>query len=91
MYYVYVLKSLKDGKLYTGITNNLDRRLKEHNKGKPSTPSTKNRGPFILIYKESVKSRKEARRREKYLKSGIGREFIRATLSKQNSQNKIPG
>jgi len=54
--------------------------LKEHNRGKKSTPSTRNRGPFLLIYKEKVKDRKEARKREKYLKSGVGREFIKNYL-----------
>jgi len=69
------------------MTNNLVRRLKEHNKGKTSTPSTKNRGPFVLIYVEKVENRKEARKREKYLKSGAGREFIKSFLKHKN----IPG
>ena len=86
MYDVYVLKSLKDGRFYTGITNNLERRLKEHNKGKSSTPSTKNRGPFMIVYREKVKTRGEARKREKYLKSGAGREIIK-NIFKTN----IPG
>ncbi|MBI5306450.1 GIY-YIG nuclease family protein [Candidatus Wolfebacteria bacterium] len=77
MYFVYILESKKDGKFYTGITNDLKRRLSDHNKGKSSTPSTKNRGPFIVIYSEKVENRKIARKREKYLKSGSGREFIR--------------
>jgi len=75
MYYVYIIKSRKDKKFYTGITNNLERRLKEHNQGKKSTRSTKNRGPFDLVYFEEVDNRLLARKREKYLKSGIGREF----------------
>jgi len=77
MYFVYVLKSKKDGKFYTGITNNLEHRLAEHNRGKSSTSSTKNRGPFIIIYFEKVENRRVARKREKYLKSGSGREFIK--------------
>jgi putative endonuclease len=82
MYYIYVIKSKKDNKFYTGFTNNLNRRLQEHNQGKVSTPSTRNRGPFELVYKELAKTRIEARAREKYLKSGCGREFIRNILNK---------
>ncbi|MDP3990798.1 MAG: GIY-YIG nuclease family protein [Candidatus Nealsonbacteria bacterium] len=77
MYFVYVIKSKKDGKYYTGITDNLDRRINQHNRGSKATPSTKNRGPFYLVYYEKVENRKTARRREKHLKSGTGREFIK--------------
>lgn len=52
MYYVYALKSLKDQKYYTGMTDNLERRLKEHNRGAAATPSTVFRGPFKLVYYE---------------------------------------
>jgi putative endonuclease len=76
-YFVYVLKSEKDGKHYTGISNDPARRLKQHNQGDRATPSTKSRGPFKLIYSEKVRDRKMARKREQYLKSGTGREFIR--------------
>ena len=54
MYYVYVLKSLKDGDLYTGSTNNLKRRFEEHNLGKEK--STRYRRPFELIYYEACKT-----------------------------------
>lgn len=80
MYFVYILVSLKDNKFYTGISNNPARRLREHNLGKDSTPSTKHRGPFKTVYLEKVPDRKEARLREKYLKSGCGREFIKKYL-----------
>ncbi len=76
MYYVYVLKSRKDGNKYTGITVDLQGRLKKHNKGYSSTRSTKYRGPFEIVYTEVVADRKEARKREKFLKSGSGREFL---------------
>jgi len=76
-YYTYVLRSKKDGKHYTGITNNLERRLRQHNDGDTATPSTRNRGPFVLVYSEEADNRMEARIREKYLKSGAGREFIK--------------
>jgi putative endonuclease len=66
MYFVYILKSLKDNDLYTGSTNNLSRRLKEHNEGKCF--STKTRIPFELIYHEAYKSESDARKREHNLK-----------------------
>ena len=75
MYFVYIIKSLKDGKFYTGITVNLERRLTEHSVGRRSTISTLKRGPFKLVYKETTPDRKTARIREKFLKSGTGREF----------------
>ena len=66
MYYVYILKSKKDNKLYTGATNDLRRRFKEHNTGK--VKSTKYRVPFELIYYEAYKAEKDARDREHNLK-----------------------
>lgn len=66
MYYVYVLKSKKDGKCYIGSTNDLKRRFKEHNNG--IVPSTKPRRPFKLIYYEAYLSESDARKRESNLK-----------------------
>jgi putative endonuclease len=66
MYYVYVLKSKKDNKLYIGLTNNLKKRLREHNKG--LTPSTRYRRPLSLIYYEAYLSPKDAQVREQKLK-----------------------
>ena len=73
MYYIYVIKSLKDSRLYKGITNNLQRRLKGHNDGKQK--STKSFKPWKLVYYEKYEKREEARKREIYLKSGSGREL----------------
>jgi len=58
MEYVYVLKSLKDGKFYVGHTDNLERRLSEHNKGKVT--STKYRCPFELVYYEACRNQNDA-------------------------------
>jgi len=77
MYFVYVLQSEKDHRLYIGMTDNLERRVAQHNKGSSATPSTKNRGPFVLLHSEAFPTRMEARKREKYLKSGVGREFLK--------------
>jgi len=57
MYYVYILKSKKDNKNYIGSTNNLLRRLAEHNKGK--VKSTKYRKPFKIVYLENFYSKKK--------------------------------
>jgi len=74
-WFVYALRSLGDNNLYIGISRNPEKRVEIHNKGK--TESTKNRRPFVLIYKEKCDSLKEAREREKYYKSGFGREKIK--------------
>jgi len=66
MYYMYVLKSKKDDKLYIGSTNDLKRRLSEHNKGQVSV--TKPRAPFELRYYESFYAKGDARKREASLK-----------------------
>ena len=79
MYYVYVLKSLKDTKLYTGYTDNLERRLYEHNKG--LVESTKNRRPLELLYYEHGGSKEDAVRREGCLKSGKGKRYLRTRLA----------
>jgi len=78
VYFVYVLKSQKDGELYTGFTSNLERRLLEHNQGLEI--STKSRIPFELIYYEWCIDKKDAIRREKYLKSGWGKRYLKLRL-----------
>jgi putative endonuclease len=78
MYYVYVLKSEKDGKLYTGYTKNLRLRLEQHKKGKVF--STKSRLPVKLIYYEASVSSQDSRHREKYLKTHYGKMFLKNRL-----------
>ena len=78
MFYVYILLSLKDGKLYIGFTSDLKRRLKEHKTG--GSKSTKCRLPFKLLYYEAHSSEKDARRREKYFKTDKGKSTIRLML-----------
>ncbi len=75
MYYIYVLQSLKDNKFYTGYTDNLKRRFKEHNNG--LVLSTKIRLPFKLVYYEASLSVRDAKAREKYLKTGMGKRYIK--------------
>ena len=76
MVYVYAIRSLTRNYIYVGLTNDLKRRLSEHNNGE--NRSTKAYKPFILLYSEQVSDRNTARIREKYLKSGVGKEFIRS-------------
>jgi len=66
MFYAYILRSLKDNNLYMGSTNDLKKRMADHNAGKVF--STKTRMPFELIYYEAYKAESDARRREKNLK-----------------------
>ncbi len=78
MFYVYILESAKDNEFYTGFTNNLKKRLLKHNSGKIF--STKLRRPLKLVYCEVCLSEKDARQREKYLKTGIGHRFVKQRL-----------
>jgi len=77
-YVIYAIKRSLDGRIYVGFTVNLENRLKEHNQGK--TKSTKVFRPWVLIYSEIAETRMEARLREKYLKSGCGKEFLKKLI-----------
>jgi len=78
LYYVYVLQSLKDNKLYAGYTENLKLRFEEHKKG--YVGSTKDRRPLNLIYFEGCLKRKDAMHREKYFKTYHGKMFLKSRL-----------
>jgi len=78
MFYVYILQSLKDSKLYTGFIDNLQKRILKHNFGKVF--STKSRRPLKLIYLEICLNKEDAQQREKYLKTGAGKIFIKQRL-----------
>ena len=78
MFYTYVLQSKKDGKLYTGATNDLRKRFSQHQNSQ--VVSTKGRGPFQLIYYEACIDSHDAFIREKYLKTGRGKMFLRRRL-----------
>lgn len=80
MYYTYVLKSEKSGRLYTGATNDLRKRLVLHNTGK-STFTKKDR-PYKLIYYEACTNKEDAFAREEYLKSGPGKKFVKNRLKR---------
>ncbi|MBI2607438.1 MAG: GIY-YIG nuclease family protein [Candidatus Doudnabacteria bacterium] len=80
MFYTYILLSLKDKHYYTGSTNNLRKRFSEHTNNK--VYSTKGRGPLKLIYYEACLNEQDARQREKYLKSGMGKRYLRNRLKR---------
>jgi len=81
MFYVYVLKSLKDSDLYIGSTKDLKRRFKEHQNGESF--STKLRRPFELVYYEAYKNEKDARLREQALKlRGNARRFLKERIQR---------
>jgi putative endonuclease len=78
MFYVYLLHSTADQGLYIGYSTDLRRRLAEHKRG--ATLATSYRGPWKLIYYEAYTEQLDALGRERYLKSGGGRRFLRAQL-----------
>jgi putative endonuclease len=77
IYFVYVIvsKVRKSPRFYVGLSRNVEKRVTEHNAG--YTFSTKGYRPWELFFTEEIGCRSEAREREKYLKSGVGREMIR--------------
>ena len=79
MDYVYVLKNPK-GILYKGQTNNLEKRIHQHNSVDGFSAYTKGRDPWTLVYKEEFTTRSAAKERETFLKSGAGRTFLRNCL-----------
>ena len=79
-YYTYILKSDKTDEFYTGATDNLRNRVTDHNKGK--VRSTKYKRPLKLIYFEGCLNKDDAFRREKYLKTTIGKRYIRNRLKR---------
>ncbi|MFH1171889.1 MAG: GIY-YIG nuclease family protein [bacterium] len=79
MHYVYVLQSESDAKLYIGYTNDLKKRLRIHQEGK--VQSTKRRLPLMLVYYEACLSKTNARDRERFLKTGWGRNYLKKRLA----------
>lgn len=78
MYIVYILERLKDHGWYIGFTTDLERRLYAHNHSR--NRSTAQRKPWKLMYAEAYLEKKDALGREKFLKSGNGRELIKKQL-----------
>ena len=78
MFYTYLLQSKKDGRLYIGYTNDLKKRLLEHNQG--LNLSTKKQRPWTIIYYEACLKQKDATRREGYLKTTQGGRLLKRRL-----------
>ena len=76
MHYVYVLRSLKERGFYIGCSANIRKRFNEHVSG--GSFATSHRGPWQLIYYEAYLNQADALGRERYLKSGAGRRFLKA-------------
>jgi putative endonuclease len=89
MFCVYVLRSASDSGLYIGYSTNLRARLRQHREG--ASVSTAHRGPWTLIYYEAYLNRADALGREKYLKSGSGRRFLRTQLRYYLKENPLRG
>jgi putative endonuclease len=80
MYYTYILRNMKNGQWYTGYTNDLRKRVAEHGSGK--SKYTKHRGPYELIYYEACRNEDDAFAREKYLKSTVGKRYVRNRIKR---------
>ena len=91
MFYVYVLRSQMDSGFYIGYTNDLRARLRQHKAGKCC--ATAHRNPWKLIYCEAYLNQADAMGRERFLKSGAGRGFLKAQLrnylAKYESINRV--
>ncbi len=77
-FYVYAIRSIIDNRVYVGISSDVEARLKYHNLGKVF--STKGYRPWEILYKEFIGSRIDARKREKYFKSGCGKEYLKSKI-----------
>jgi putative endonuclease len=84
-WFVYAIASLKNRQIYVGMTQNIERRIKEHNNG--HTKSTRAYIPWELFFTEKANGSEQARTREKYWKSGIGKEKLKIILSTINKNN----
>ncbi|KKU10130.1 MAG: hypothetical protein UX15_C0020G0005 [Parcubacteria group bacterium GW2011_GWA1_45_7] len=79
MYWVYILESQSDKSWYIGYTSNLEKRIKEHKDGLGGK-TTKEKGDWEIIYCEGYRDKQDAIGRERFLKSGSGRGFIKKQL-----------
>jgi putative endonuclease len=87
MYFVYVLQSDKDKRFYTGLTQDLKKRIDEHNAG--ASKATKARIPLKHVYYESCMNYKDATKRERYLKTTWGKRYIKNRIKNYLEENGI--
>ncbi len=81
MVWVYAISSLNFNYIYVGMSINISERIERHNSGRERT--TKHYAPYKLIYVEECENRIEVRKREKYWKSGVGKEQLRELRNKK--------
>ena len=89
MHYVYLLRSVSDGGFYIGYTANLRKRFAQHAKG--TSLATSHRSPWKLIYYEAYLEQTDALGRERYLKSGAGRRFLKSQLKEYLTKHPLKG
>ena len=80
MWYVYLLQNKKNKRWYTGCTRDLRKRFREHTE--ELVPSTKGRGPFMLICYEACLDKDDAFARERYLKTGMGKSYLKNRMKR---------
>jgi putative endonuclease len=87
-FWVYVIRSESSGKLYVGHTSDLDGRVRQHNNPETnrSIYTKRNRGPWCLLHSEKCASRQAATARERFLKSGQGREWLKAATEEERAR-----
>ena len=86
--FVYALQSKSTGKIYIGYTSNLENRIKRHNGFLPTKSTSythKQKGPWVVVYRELCENTQQARKREKELKTAKGSEFIKKQISAHSS------
>ncbi|MBH0198021.1 MAG: GIY-YIG nuclease family protein [Nitrospira sp.] len=83
MYYVYILLNKARTRTYTGVTNNLERRLKEHNNG--TVPSSRSYRPYTILYTKACATLSDARQEERHYKSSTGRRKIKTLILQQSN------
>lgn len=79
MWYVYVIKSLKNNTIYVGYTENLKKRIVDHNSGNGGDYTSRNR-PYKLIFYEAFSNKTDAIKDEKFFKTGYGREVLQEKI-----------
>ena len=85
-YRVYILYSMKYNKTYCGYTNHMDRRLEDHNISSGKGYTIRYR-PWVIDYQEHYMQQQEAKQKEQYYKTGVGRELIKRLVAKYKEQN----
>jgi putative endonuclease len=90
-FWVYVIKNAASGKIYTGLTSNLKRRLAEHNTPRSGSRKFTHRqkGNWTLVHCEAFDDKSEASKRERFLKTGQGRQFLKISIAQRETKQKF--